>query len=313
MEDHFAAMNAAEIRKEYWGEASNDFTESKQVKKPDPFARLLRREGATQKNNKASREIGVDHYGLAGQWKLDERPIYLPAYFVGQRIEFDIGFPDSACPDTGEHFLVEVLKLLGEPRKSGCVMLVRCIESQQARDVDQKFVLKVIDPRFCPLVYGRYTSMTALQHFVDMLNSGTATEFLKALPTDHSKDFLYRLLALSDWQKLIALTYHGHHMAKKEAIAYRHLQELQGYHIPKFYYEVCIRPWIQVLPHLQTWSNHTASSLNTLKATLSKPSKHGACLATTAFTNRYTKKLFEFATYSNTMDSNIEAWLIVRF
>ena len=130
------------------------------------------------------------------------------------------------------------------------MMVVRCIESPQRQHVGEKFVLKIVDPRFCLSQYRTNTSVHALQRLVDMMNCGTAEEFSKTLIADPDKTFPPDrwIRRLSNWQKLVALSLHGYAMARTEATVYKHLQDLQGYHIPTFYYEVCTRPWIKAPP-----------------------------------------------------------------
>ena len=280
MDDHFAAMDVAEIREHYWGEDKNDFYDlekqkaldkqakdiSRQLQEFDDFfdpfmqlnsaeeleskTRQLQTKVIAQESTAASHELQFDHYGIESQWRLNDGPKDLLAYSVGQRLELEIGFPDSACPAMGSALLVEVLQLLGQPWMSGCVMLVKCIQSPHPEEVDRRSVLKIVDPRFCMLPLPADTSICALQRYVDTVICGRADESRSELLNQHGGpvpfDWWHIFAPLTHWQSLLTRILQAHAIARTEVNAYRRLQDLQGYHIPTLYHEVRTLPWAQV-------------------------------------------------------------------
>jgi hypothetical protein len=172
-----------------------------------------------------------------------------PNYTIGERLDLEIDTHSTLADHTPKTYLkVEVVKKLGEPWRSGCVMLCHCLESPRSSQVGQRYVLKIVDPRLLYIRRSKWlTSDTnTFKRYVMMVVSGAADTFLKdysASMLGHDSDFDLKTSQLSGWQAEAVWHKSCQVTVEEEISAYRHLQSLQGDVIPKFIHQVWTCPW----------------------------------------------------------------------
>ena len=243
MEDHFLALQEHEIQDEYWGE---EWKAAEYLTKKSPVQPKQQKSKLGRKRKRRD----IFHF-----WdRRSGSPFGTSAYKVDEELYVEIVTQSSEqLPESSKCYLkVKVLKLLGMPWRSGCVMRVKCLESPEPEHVGMTFVLKIIDYCFLETfrVYGDPT-IHAMKRYINMVCCGEVDKFLatvdeKFYTDDWRGDGGADRSLFSEWQQAALVHKSCQVVAEQEISSYDRLLELQGTCIPKLLYRVRTCPWHRI-------------------------------------------------------------------
>ena len=192
----------------------------------------------------------------AGLADIHSSTVTLDSYKVKDELDLEIVDSNKTSGQAKTYLKVKVLKLLGTPWRSGCVMLCECLESPKAFQVGKHYVLKIVDHRLLQSqrshVHGLCEpTLHTYQRYADMALNGTADEFLNSsfplASLSHDKEFELHAHTYEPWQAEAGFHRICEVMVQEEMVAYHHLKHLQGTYIPDLIYEIRTCPWFAKL------------------------------------------------------------------